>query len=326
MPGLYPEIEPYDKGMLEVGDGNHLYWEVCGNPGGKPAVVLHGGPGSGCGPEWRRYFNPDAYRIVLFDQRGCGRSTPHAGDLAVDLATNTTQHLVADLERLRGHLGIERWLVFGGSWGSTLGLAYAEKNAVNVSQVVLFSVVTTTQREVQWVTRDIRRFFPAQWARLRDGVPAAERNGSLVAAYSRLLHDADPAVRGKAAKDWCDWEDTHIGVRGYRRPNPRFEDPVFRMCFARLVIHYWKHAAWLDDGVLIREAGKLSGIPGVLVHGRLDVGGPPDVAWELAQAWFDSELVLIDDAGHGSDHPRMTEALIAATDRFAPRLGERCLR
>ncbi len=317
--GLYPEIEPYDHGMPDVGHGNHVYWEACGNPVGKPAVVLHGGPGSGCAPGWRRYFDPSAYRVVLFDQRGCGRSTPHASDPAVDLASNTTQHLVADIERLRQQLGIEQWLVFGGSWGSTLGLAYAENNPERVSEIVLFSVVTTTRREVEWVTRTMRRFFPAQWARFRDGVPPAERDGSLVEAYSRLLHDPDPAVRAKAAKDWCDWEDTHVAVRSGHRPNPRYEDPVFRMCFARLVTHYWRHAAWLEDGMLLREAGKLSGIPGVLVHGRLDVSSPPDIAWELAQAWPDAELALIDEAGHGSGDPGTTEALVTATNRFATR-------
>jgi proline iminopeptidase len=317
--GLYPDIEPHERGMLDVGDGNRVYWEICGNPDGKPAVVLHGGPGSGCTPGWRRFFDPNAYRIVLFDQRGCGRSTPSAGDVFVDLATNTTQHLVNEIERLRRHLGIERWLVFGGSWGSTLGLAYAETHPELVSEIVLFSVVTTTHREVEWVTRDMRRFFPAHWERFREGVPVAERDGSLVEAYARLLHDPDPAVRERAAKDWCDWEDTHVAVRSDHRPNPRYADPAFRMCFARLVTHYWRHAAWLEDGVLLRDAGKLSGIPGVLVHGRLDVSGPPDIAWDLAQVWPDAALVLVEDAGHGSGDAGMTEALITATNSFANR-------
>ncbi len=319
MVGLYPETEPYDHGMLDVGDGNLVHWETCGNPEGEPAVVLHGGPGSGCTPRWRRYFDPEAYRIVLFDQRGCGRSTPHASDPAVDLATNTTRHLLADMESLRRHLGIDRWLVFGGSWGSTLGLAYAENHPQRASKIVLFSIATTTRREVGWVTRDVGRLFPAQWARFRDGVPVAERDGSLVEAYSRLLHDPDPAVREKAAKDWCDWEDVHVDVRPDHRPNPRYEDPAFRMAFARLVTHYWRHAAWLEDGVLLREARELAGVPGVLVHGRLDVSGPPDIAWELAQAWPGCELVLVDEAGHGSGYPGMTEALITATNRFAER-------
>ena len=319
MRGFYPEIEPYDHGMLDVGDGQRVYWEMCGNPEGKPAVVLHGGPGSGCTPGWRRYFDPDAYRIVLFDQRGCGRSTPHASDPAVDLSTNTTQHLLADIERLRRHLGIDRWLVFGGSWGSTLGLAYAETHPERVSEIVLFAIATTTRRDVEWVTRDVGRLFPAQWARFRDGVPAAERGGGLVEAYSRLLHDPDPAVREKAARHWCDWEDSHVAIRPDHRPNPRYEDPAFRMAFARLVTHYWRHAAWLEDGILLREARRLTGIPGVLVHGRLDVSSPVDNAWELCRAWPDSELVLVDEAGHNAGYPGMTEALIAATNGFAAR-------
>lgn len=236
---------------------------------------------------------------------------------STDLSTNTTHHLLADIERLRQHLGIDRWLAFGGSWGSTLGLAYAEKHPQHVSELVLFSVVTTTRREVEWVTRDMGRIFPAQWARFRDGVPAAERDGSLVEAYSRLLHDPDPAVRDKAAKDWCAWEDTHVAIQQDHRPDPRYEDPVFRMGFARLVTHYWRHAAWLADGQLLREATKLAGIPGVLVHGRLDVSGPPDIAWHLAQAWPDSTLILIDDAAHGAGYSGVADALVTATDRFA---------
>jgi len=323
----YPPIEPYEHGMLEVGDGNLTYWEVCGNPDGKPAVVLHGGPGSGCTPGWRRFFDPAAYRIVLFDQRGCGRSTPHASDPGVDLATNTTHHLIADVENLREHLGIEQWLVFGGSWGSTLGLAYVQAYPERVSEVVLFSVVTTTQREVEWATRDMRRVFPAQWERLRAGIPADSTatggDNSLVAAYARLLRDPDPAVREQAAKDWCDWEDTHVAIQP-TPPNPRYEDPVFRMCFARLVTHYWQHAAWLEDGALLRGVSRLGDIPCVLIHGRLDVSGPPDIAWDIAQAWPGSELVLVDAAGHGTSGAGMTEALLTATDRFAATHRDAC--
>ena len=317
--GVYPEAGPYEQGLLDVGDANFVYWEACGNPGGKPALVLHGGPGSGCTPGWRRYFDPDVYRIILFDQRGCGRSTPDASEPAVDLATNTTHHLLADIERLRGQLSIDRWLVFGGSWGSTLGLAYAEKHPDHVSEVVLFSVVTTGRREVEWVTRDMGRVFPEQWSRFRDAVPAEERDGSLVDAYARLLSDPDPAVREEAARHWCAWEDTHVAVHPNHLPDPRFDDPAFRMRFARLVTHYWRHGAWLEDGILLREAGKLAGIPGVLVHGRLDVSGPPDIARHLAQAWPDCELVLVDEAGHGCGEPGMSEALIGATDRFGTR-------
>ena len=317
MTGLYPNVEPFDHGWLDVGDGNLVYWEVCGNPGGKPALVLHGGPGSGCTPGWRRYFDPEAYKIILFDQRGCGRSTPDAADPAVDLSVNTTHHLLADIERLRGLLGIESWLVFGGSWGSTLGLAYAEKHPEHVSEVILFSVVTTGRREVEWVTREMGRVFPEQWARFLDNVPVRERDGSLAEAYARLLADADPVVRERAARRWCGWEDTHVSVAPQHRPDPRYDDPLFRMRFARLVTHYWRHAAWLDDGVLLREAPRLAGIPAVLVQGRLDVSSPADIAWDLARSWPGCELILVDEAGHGSGQPGMTEALVRATDRFA---------
>ncbi len=319
MAALYPEIEPYDSGRLEVGDDNRIYWEVCGNPRGKAAVVLHGGPGSGSTPGWRRYFDPDAYRIVLFDQRGCGKSVPHASDLTTDLTTNTTHHLIVDIELLRRHLEIERWLLFGGSWGSTLGLAYAERYPERVTEIVLFGVVTTTRREIDWTTRDVGRLFPAQWARFRDGVPAADREGSLVEAYSRLLHDPDPAVRERAARDWCEWEEAHVSLWPDQRPNPRYKDPIFRMCFARLVTHYWRHAAWLDDGLLLGGVHRLSGIPGVLLHGRLDVSSPLEIPWKLAHRWPQSHLVILDEAGHSGAAPSMVEALVAATDRFANR-------
>jgi proline iminopeptidase len=314
---LYPEIEPYDQGMLDVGFGHLVYWELCGRRDGKPAVVLHGGPGSGCTTAVRRYFDPSAYRIVVLDQRGCGRSTPHASDPTIDLGTNTTLHLLADLELLRRHLGIGRWLVFGGSWGSTLALAYAERHPERVSEIVLAGITTTRRREIEWITREVGRLFPEQWERFRDGVPEGERDGDLVEAYSRLLHDPDPAVRAQAASDWCDWEDSHVRVRPDHRRNPRYDDPIFRMAFARLVTHYWGHDAWLEDGVLLREAGRLAGIPGVLVHGRLDVSSPLDTAWQLARAWPGSELVVVEEAGHSSGDPGMTEALVAATDRFA---------
>jgi proline iminopeptidase len=315
---LYPAIEPDDGGRLDVGDGNLVHWAVGGNPAGKPVVVLHGGPGSGCTPGWLRYFDPEAYRIVLVDQRGCGRSTPDAADPDTDLTVNTTHHLIADLELLRSHLGIDRWLVFGGSWGTTLGLAYAQRHPSRVSELVLFSLATTTRREVEWITRDVGRLFPEQWARFRAGVPEDQRDGSLVDAYAWLLESPDAGVRERAARDWCAWEDAHVAIDPDAKPDPRFEDPRFRMRFARLVTHYWRHAAWLDDGQLIREAPKLAGIPGVLVHGRLDVSGPPDIAWELARAWPDAELVLVDRAGHGSGYPGMAESVVAATDRFRP--------
>jgi proline iminopeptidase len=313
MQTLYPEIEPYDAGTLDVGDGHRLYWESCGNPDGKPAVVLHGGPGSGCTNGLRRFFNPEKYRVVLFDQRGCGRSRPLASDPAADLGTNTTQHLIGDIEKLRRHLGIESWLVFGLSWGSTLGLAYSELYPERVSEIVLCAIGTTRAHEVRWLTRDVGRLFPEQWARFCNGVPAAERDGDLAEAYSRLLHDADPAVCEKAARDWCDWEEAHVSLRSSGH-NARWDDPAFRLGFARLVTHYWRNAAWLEDGSLLREASKLAGIPGVLIHGRLDVSGPLDIGWQLSKAWPGSELVVVDDAGHSLG---LGDPMIAALDRFA---------
>jgi proline iminopeptidase len=312
------EIEPFDQGLLDVGDGHRIHWELCGNPGGKPALALHGGPGAGCTPWWRRLFAPDAYRIVLFDQRGCGRSRPHAGAPTVDLATNTTHHLIADIERLRRHLAIERWLVLGGSWGSTLALAYGQAHPDRITEMVLFSVATTTHREVEWVTREVGRLFPAEWERFRNGVPEPDRDGSLVDAYSRLLHDPDPAAREQAARDWCDWEDAHVRTRPGQPPNPRYRDPRFRLCFARLVTHYWRHAAWIEDGALARGVDRLARIPSILVHGRLDLSSPLDIPWNLANAWDASELVIVDDEGHGGGSG-MADAILASTDRFAVR-------
>jgi proline iminopeptidase len=286
-------VEPYATGMLDVGDGHSLYWETCGNPEGKPAVMLHGGPGAGCTPGMRRAFDPDRYRVVLFDQRNSGRSTPYAGDPEVDLSANTTPHLVADLERLREHLGIDRWLVWGGSWGTTLAFAYAEAFPERVTEMVLVAITTGSRREVEWMTRDMGRVFPREWERFRDGVPEADRAGSLPAAYSRLLHDRNPAVRARAAQDWCDWEDTHVSLA----PD-----------------HF------LPEGRLLADAGRLAGIPGVMVHGRLDVSGPLDTAWQMHRAWPGSELVVVGDAGHSSSS--LGPAIGTAIERFADRRGK----
>jgi proline iminopeptidase len=305
--------------MLDVGDGNLVYWELCGNPHGKPAVVLHGGPGSGCSTGVRRYFDPHAYRIVLFDQRNCGRSLPHASDLRTDLAVNTTAHLLADLEQLRQHLGIDQWLLFGGSWGSTLGLAYAEQNPQRVTEMVLGSVTTTRRAEIDWLYGGVAPLFPAQWARFRAGVPPAERDGDLIAAYHRLLQDSDPAIHMQAAKDWCAWEAAVVSVDPEATPEPRRLQPAWQLAFARIVTHYFCHNVWLEEGILLRQASALAHIPGILVHGRLDLGSPLVTAWELAQAWPNSELVIVSGAGHSSTDPGMSEALIAATDRFAIR-------
>jgi len=314
--GPYPPIEPYDSGMLDVGDGNLVYWEVCGNPVGKPALVVHGGPGSGCSTGQRRRFDPDRYRVVLFDQRGCGRSTPHASDPATDMAVNTTGHLLADMERLRVHLGIDRWLLFGGSWGSTLILAYAERHPERVSEIVIASVTTTRRSEIDWLYRGVGRFFPEEWERFRAGVSEADR-GDLVAAYARLMEDPDALVRDRAANDWCAWEDAVISLEPNGTRNVYGNRPsAARLALVRICAHYFANGAWLEEGALLRDAGRLAGISAVLVHGRLDLGGPPDTAWALARAWPGAELLVVDDSGHtGSDS--MNERVLAALDRFA---------
>ncbi len=306
--------------MLAVGEGNAIYWEVSGAPEGKPVVMLHGGPGAGSNPEWRRWFDPKRYRLVQFDQRGCGKSTPRVDDVRVDLSSNTTWHLVSDVERLRRHLRVERWLVFGGSWGSTLGLAYAEAHPERVTGLLLFSVAFTAESDVEWMTRAMGRLFPEAWERFTELVPESERNGSLSDAYARLLADPDSRVREVAARRWCAWEAAHVAVRADDSADPRYEDPEFRSVFARLVTHYFRHAAWLEPGALLRGAERLRRIPGVLVHGRLDVSSPLDNAWLLARAWPDAELVVVDDAGHGAAYPGISDALVRATDRFAERL------
>jgi proline iminopeptidase len=315
----YPPIEPYETGMLEVGDGQSVYWEISGNPKGKPAIALHGGPGGGSSPGRRRWFDPDRYALVQIDQRGCGRSTPHAGDLTTDLATNTTHHLIADLELLREHLGIDRWLVWGASWGVTLALAYAERHPERVTEMILLSITMTRRSDVRWFSRDVGRYFPEEWSRFRAGVPEADQDGDLVAAYDRLMNaNPDPAVRLQAARDWVAWEDAILSLEAdYVRPNPRWADERYMVCFARLVTHYFSNAAWLKEDELLRNAPRLAGIPGVLLHGRLDLAGPPDVAWQLAQAWPGAELHFI-TGGHTGD-AEMDRLLLETTDRFVGR-------
>ena len=313
---MHEVTEPFDCGMLDVGDGHRIYWEVAGNPSGKPAVMLHGGPGAPMSALSRRMFDPDRYLIVQFHQRFCGRSTPHAAEPVVDLSTNTTAHLVADIEHLRRHLEIERWLVWGGSWGTTLGLAYAEAHPQAVSELILASVVTTSAAEVDWVTRQMGRVFPAQWERFRDAVPAAERDGDLAAAYERLLCNPDPAVHVPAAAAWCAWEDTHVATYPGHTPDPRYDDPAFRLCFARLVTHNWAHVAFLEEGRLFRDAHRLAGIPVFMVHGQLDISGPVDIPWRLSKVIPHAELVVIGEDGHGGGASTL-DVIVGWTDRLA---------
>jgi proline iminopeptidase len=311
---LFPKTEPYEQGMLDVGDGHSLYWEQSGNPAGIPALGLHGGPGSGCTAGGRRIFDPVRYRIVQFDQRGAGRSTPRVG-VATDMSANTTRHLLADIEALRMHLGVDRWIVRGVSWGVTLGLAYAEAHPERVAAMVLNSVTMTRPIDIHWLYHEAGRFYPEAWQRFRGGVPTGERDGDLVAAYWRLLHDQpDPEVRQRAAHNWCAWEDAASPMPD-GRPNPRYSDPAFRMTFARIVTHYFHHNAWLEPDQLLRNIERLRGIPAALIHGRLDLGGPLDAAWLLAQAWSDAELVVVESGHTGGD--QMTAAIVEATNRFA---------
>jgi proline iminopeptidase len=317
MATLYPEIEPFDQGMLDVGDGNQLYWEVSGNPQGKPALILHGGSS----PSSRRFFDPAAYRVVVLDQRGCGNSTPNAAEPKTDLMVNTTAHLVRDIERLRQHLGIARWLICGGSWGTTLGLAYAEQNPSRVTEMVLFGVTTTRRSEIDWLYHGLQASLPEQWARFRDGVPADQRDGDLVEAYYHLPTDPDPAVRAKAALDWHEWEAASISADPNAKPPPKWSDPQYRLTRARIVTHYFHHYGWLEDEILLQNAHLLAGIPGVLVQGLMDLEAPPTTALELAERWPDAQLIIIDDAGHSAGDRGMTEAILAATDRFARATG-----
>lgn len=312
-----PLVVPYDCGMLAVGDGNLMYWEACGNPLGKPALVVHGGPGSGCSVGARRFPELDRYRVVLFDQRGCGRSTPHAGDSATDMSVNTTEHLLTDMELLRRNLNIEKWLLFGGSWGSTLILAYAERHPDRVSEIVIPSVTMTRRSEIDWLYRGVARFFPEEWELFRATASGTGDEGDIVAAYARLMEDQDPRVREMAADAWCAWEDAVISLEPNGKPNAYSRrSPAARLALVRICTHYFAQAAWLEEGVLLRNAGRLAGIPGVLIHGRHDLGGPFRTAWELARAWPDAELVAIADAGHtGSD--TMRSQIHRALTRFA---------
>ncbi|MGY6656257.1 prolyl aminopeptidase [Amycolatopsis sp. TRM77291] len=311
---MYPEIEPHASGHLDTGDGNLVYWEECGNPDGKPVVFLHGGPGGGCSPSHRRLFDPSVYRIVLFDQRGCGRSLPHAS-ASGDLSSNTTWHLVDDMERLRESLGISRWQVFGGSWGSTLALAYAEKHPERESELVLRGVFTLRASEVDWYYRGgTANFFPDLWEKFT--APIAGLDGDPVELYAKLLADPDPAVHGPAAVAWSTWE----AATGTLLPRPElvadFAVPEYALAFARIENHYFVHNGWLEEGQLIRNAAVLKDIPGVIVQGRYDLVTPAVSAWDLHKAWPESELVIVPDAGHAYDEPGILAALLEATDRF----------
>lgn len=309
---LYPEIEPYRTGMLDVGDGHRVYWELVGNPEGKPAVFLHGGPGAGCGSRQRRLFDPQRYKVLLFDQRGCGRSTPHAF-----LEANTTWHLVADMERLRQEVVMaERWLVFGGSWGSTLGLAYAETHPDRVSEMVLRGIFTLRRMELDWYyRRGASFFFPDKWQDFTRDLPA-EALADPVLTYHRRLTGEDAAVRLAAARAWSVWEGETSTLIS-EGPALSHAQERFALAFARIENHYFVHGGWFEEGELIRHSDRLNLIPGVIVQGRYDVVCPPITAWDLSRHWTTAELQWAEDSGHSFAEPGTLHRLIEATDRFA---------
>jgi proline iminopeptidase len=313
---LYPEIEPYDEGLLDVGDGQRIHWERVGTPGGKPALFLHGGPGGGLDPDHRRVFDPAAYDVLLFDQRGCGRSSPNAGVHGADLSTNTTWHLVADIERLRTLVGVDRWLVFGGSWGSTLGLAYAETHPERVSALILRGIYTVRARELAWAYEGgVAQLFPDRWEAFIAPIPEAER-GDLLDAYHRRLFGPDPEVRLAAAIAWSAFEASLFTLIPRQEPIDAFSRPEIALAFARIESHYFVNRGFLEEGQLLRNAGRLRDIPGVIVQGRYDMCTPPITAWELHRAWPEATFILVDDAGHAFGEPGIAHHLLEATDRF----------
>ncbi|WP_072756255.1 prolyl aminopeptidase [Thermomonas hydrothermalis] len=313
MRSLYPEIEPYRTGRLAVDARHTLYWEECGNPQGKPVVLLHGGPGAGCNEKMRRFHDPAKYRIVLFDQRGAGRSTPHA-----DLVDNTTWHLVADMEALREHLGIARWQVFGGSWGSTLALAYAETHPQRVTELVLRGIFLLRRWELEWFYQEgASRLFPDAWQHYLAAIPPVER-ADLIGAYYRRLTSEDPQVRLAAARAWSIWE----GATSYLRiPDDYTQthgDPQFALAFARIENHYFVHGGFFEEeGQLLRDAHRIADIPGVIVHGRYDVVCPLQNAFDLHAVWPRASLIISPTSGHSAFEDENVDALVTATDRFA---------
>ena len=314
---FYPTIEPYARGMMETGPadqggGHQIYWELCGNPDGIPVVFLHGGPGGGCSPMQRRLFDPRRYRILLFDQRGCGRSTPHAS-----LENNTTWHLVADIERLREMTRVESWLVFGGSWGSTLALAYAQAHPDRATGLILRGIFTLRRAELLWYYQEGASWlFPDKWERFLAPIPAAEQ-GDLMAAYRRRLVGDDASIRIEAARAWSLWEGETLTLR----PSPdivsQHGEDHYALAFARIENHYFVHGAWLEEGQLLRDVPRIAHLPGVIVQGRYDVATPARTAWDLHRAWPAAEFHLIDDAGHATTEPGILTALIHATEGFA---------
>ena len=316
---LYPALGPNRHGMLDVGDGQSIYWEECGNPIGKPVVFLHGGPGAGCSPVHRQLFDPAQYRVVLLDQRNCGRSKPHASDPAVDLSTNTTWHLVEDLEQLREHLSIDRWQVFGGSWGSALALAYAQTHPARVTELVLRGIFTLRTSEIDWFYEGgAANLLPDLWEKYIKPLPEqSQQRGKYVETFSRLLAHRDPSVHLPAAVAWATWEAASVTLLPRTDLIERYADPTYALALARIENHYFTHGGWFNDAQLIRDAVSLSEIPTVIVQGRYDLCTPAVTAWDLHRALPSATFHMIDDAGHAFDEPGILDALIATTDRLA---------
>ncbi len=312
---LYPEIEPYDRGMLEVSPVHRIYWEQSGNPNGKPAIFVHGGPGGGTDPRQRRFFDPARYRIVLFDQRGCGQSTPHAS-----LEDNTTWHLVEDMEKLRAHLGIERWQVFGGSWGSTLALAYAQKHPDRVSELVLRGIFLLRKQEIDWFyQKGASAMFADAWEEYLAPIPPAERDDLLRAYYKRLT-SSDAAERTRAAIAWSVWEARTSCLIPNQDLIAKNAGDEYALAFARIECHYFVNKGFFDtDDALLRGVEAIRKIPAVIVQGRYDVVCPMESAWALHRAWPEAELKIVPDAGHAALEPGTLHELVSATDRFRDR-------
>ncbi|WP_433324768.1 prolyl aminopeptidase [Spirillospora sp. CA-294931] len=314
---LYPPIEPYDSGLLDVGDGDAIHWEVCGNPVGKPVVMVHGGPGAGCNDDHRRQFDPEAYRIVLFDQRNCGRSTPHASDPAVSLENNTTWNLVADMELLREHLDIDRWMVYGGSWGSALSLAYAQTHPDRVTELVLRGIFTLRPFELYWFYQEgASLVYPDLWEQYLAPIPEDEQD-DLIAAYSERLNSPDREVRVAAGRAWSQWEAAAITLLPDPETVEEFGEENHAVAFARIENHYFLHNGFFEEEQLLRDVDKIRHIPAVIIQGRYDMCTPPATAWDLHRAWPEAEFHMVDDAGHAFHEPGILHRLIEATDRFA---------
>jgi proline iminopeptidase len=310
---LYPEVEPHNTGMLRVSETHEIYFEECGNPNGKPVVYLHGGPGAGCCADFRRYFDPRAYRIVLFDQRGCGRSKPHAS-----LVDNTTWHSVSDIDALREHCGIDKWQVFGGSWGSTLGLAYAQTHPVRVTELVMRGLFTLRRSELEWFYQEgASHVYPDFWEGYVAPIPEDER-GDLMAAYYKRLTGGDEAVRVECARAWALWEFSTISLWPDPNRHADIDSDQFSLAFARIECHYFVNGGFFDsDDQIIQNLHKIKHIPAVLIQGRYDMCTPVKTAWDIHKAWPEADFRLVGDAGHAGSEPGIVHELICATDRFS---------